>query len=543
MQKLLVVSLLLVTLSSCTFPWTQKDESFSGLYKAHIESSISGFEDISNILGLNRHEQITGTIVSNVIVPGIFSGSLNSDYSGLIDGRNSESVMKNVKVLFTSLLSSGSLSADEIGLISHTAESYVSYKNITSVGVIPDAVATVLKKYENTWLNITQQSQAEMSAEELMGYNIGKNLFTKSLVDIEKYATEYIFWKETADLGMSGSIHMWSVELDRTNILELAKRLSLDLAGTGMTTENADAIQKNLDTISFSGKLGFDPKDPRISILDGTLSLSGVILSEITLVKNADNGMVRFVNPEQKAAFVINYSKKEGKYSFDGGVTQEGIEMGKMTGYIEMNGHKFHELALEASAQGMTVSFKHTQENGTFTGKLSAVVATLEWSGMTNDGKLTGLKMNGTTPVGSFNTELSSTGSDMIMGPLVVKSGEETLVSANLGLEFAREKFAFLIDVLSADFPAHFDISIGAKSEKSSKSVTIPTVTKSFQEFIDEIEALTPAEPLMDESSSLESMDTTGAPGSDMGTMDSSSMDTTTSSSLDTTTDSVGLPQ
>ncbi len=150
--------------------------------------------------------------------------------------------------------------------------------------------------------------------------------------------------------------------------------------------------------------------------------------------------------------------------------------------------------------------------------------------------------MSGTSPVGSFNTELSSTGSDMIMGPLVVKSGEETLVSANLGLEIAREKFAFLIDVLSADFPAHFDLTIGAKSEKSSKSVTIPTVTKSFQEFINEIEALTPAEPLMDESSSLESMDTTGAPESDMSTMDSSSMDTTTSSSLDTTS-SVGLPQ
>jgi hypothetical protein len=150
--------------------------------------------------------------------------------------------------------------------------------------------------------------------------------------------------------------------------------------------------------------------------------------------------------------------------------------------------------------------------------------------------------MSGTSPVGSFTTDLTSTGGEMIMGPLVVKSGEETLVSANIGLEIAREKFAFLIDVLSADFPAHFDLSIGAKSEKSSKSVTIPTVTKSFQDFINEIEALTPAEPLIDEPSSLESMDTTGTLESDMGTMDTSSMDTTTSSSLDTTS-SVGLPQ
>ncbi len=51
---------------------------------------------------------------------------------------------------------------------------------------------------------------------------------------------------------MSGSLHVWSVELDRANILALAKTLSKDLAGTGMTDEYVQNMEKNLSTVSFS---------------------------------------------------------------------------------------------------------------------------------------------------------------------------------------------------------------------------------------------------------------------------------------------------
>jgi hypothetical protein len=88
-----------------------------------------------------------------------------------------------------------------------------------------------------------------------------------------------------------------------------------------------------------------------------------------------------------------------------------------------MNNGKFHELAIEASAQGMTVSLKHTLDGDTFTGKLSAVVGTIEWSGMIISEKLTGLKINATAPFGSFSADLLATGSDTMMkGPVIVKS-------------------------------------------------------------------------------------------------------------------------
>jgi hypothetical protein len=152
--------------------------------------------------------------------------------------------------------------------------------------MMSDDIKTVLKKYENNWLSMTQKATIDMTTDELAGYNIGKNLMTKSLPDIEKYATDYMIWRDTADLGMSGSLHYWSVDLDRSQIAALAKQLSLDLAGTGMTTENMTTLESNLSTVSFSGHLAYDPADPTVSVLDGSLSASGHILADISIHKD-----------------------------------------------------------------------------------------------------------------------------------------------------------------------------------------------------------------------------------------------------------------
>lgn len=450
---------------------------------------MESLEELGVFLGINRHESIDGSIVSSLSVPGILSGSLDSKYVGTVDGRNSESFFRNIRVLFTSLVSSGSLSADEIGLISQGADSFVSYKNIVDIGLIPDEMKSILKKYENTWLNITQKSLSEMSPDELIGYNITKNLLTKSLSDIEKYATDFPIWKSTADLGMSGSLHVWAVELDRSNIVAMTKKLSQDLSGTWMTEANIKDLEDNLASLSFSGKIGFDPKNPKISIIDGVISSSGELVAQIMISKNEDNGSISFGNPDKKQNIVINYQKTDSKDTFVASVSQWDIEMGKVSGYIERKDDKFKELSIEASAQGMTVSMKHTMNGDRFTGKISAVVGTMEWSGTMNKDQLTLLKVNGTAPFGSLSIDLASNGSDsMIKWPVIIKSGKETLVSANLALEIAREKFGIILDVLSEQFPVHFDLMIAWKSTPSNKKVEAPKNTKSFQDLINEIE-------------------------------------------------------
>lgn len=115
MKKIILVPILLLIVSSCTLPFGNKnDGSFLSLYNANIHSSVQSFEEFGEFLGINRHESIDGSIVSSLSVPGILSGSLESKYIGVIDGRNSESFFRGVRVLFNSLVSSGSLSADEI---------------------------------------------------------------------------------------------------------------------------------------------------------------------------------------------------------------------------------------------------------------------------------------------------------------------------------------------------------------------------------------------------------------------------------------------
>lgn len=496
MKKFLLLPISLLLLSACTFPGEKKvDESFSSLYNANIQASIAGYEELWTILGVNRHENIIGSINGAVSVPGILSGTISSEYTGLIDWRNSESFFRNIKVLFTSLVNSGSLSVDELGIVSHNADSYMSYKNIVDIGMIPEQTKEIIKKYENTWLNIAEKSPTDMSSEELMGYTIGKNIFMKSTSDIEKYATEYPLLKSTADLGMSGSLHMFSIEIDRANILALTKKLSLDLAGTGITDEYAKTVETNLAALSFSGVIGFDPKNPKISTIDANLSASGVLIAQIVTTKTENGGSIAINNSTNKTFITINYGNKEGKYAFDASFRQWDIEMGKANWYIELNNGKFHEFALDASAQGMTVSLKHTFEDGKFVGKLSAVVGTIEWAGTTKDSRLTALKVNGTAPFGSFSADLKPNESNMmIKGPVVVKSGNETIFSADLTLEVAREKLAFIIDIISEQFPVHLDMAITGKSTPSDKKIIPPVSTKGLQDLIKEIDALMPPE-------------------------------------------------
>lgn len=500
MKKLLLIPLLLLTISSCSLLGNKDSGSFADLYKQNTHSSIVSLGELGVFLGINRHESIIGTISTSLSVPGIFSWSISANYDGLIDGRNSESYFRNVRALFSSLVSSGSLSADEVGIISHSSESFLSFKNLSDVGIIPEAARTIIKKYEWEWLNIMEKTQSGMTNEELMGYNIGTNIFKKSLADIEKYITDYPIWKDTADLGMSGSLHFWSVDLDRNNIVALAKKLSLDLAGTGMTDEYVKALEKNLASVSFSWKIGFDPSNPKISLLEGIISVSGKLVAEVTISRNENSGMLRMSNTDDKSILSINYANNDGKLTFDAIAKQSDIEKGKLTGYIEQKDWKFHELSFEASAQGMTVSLKHTLEGGQFNGKLSAVVGTLDWSGSLDDNKLKSLVMNGTTPFGTLSANLTETNGVMIQGPVVVKSVEETIFSANLGLAIAREKFAIILDVISDTMPAHFELDISAKATPSEKKVPVPESSKYLQDLINEINSIESPVIPMDEA-------------------------------------------
>ncbi len=180
--------------------------------------------------------------------------------------------------------------------------------------------------------------------------------------------------------------------------------------------------------------------------------------------------------------------------------------MGKLTGYIEEVQGKFHEVSLEVSAQGMTATLRHTVDGDKFFGKLSAVVGTLEWSGTTSDEQITSLKINGTSPMGSLSAQLTEGTGGMIRGPIVVKSQEEILMNATLALQVAKQKFALILDVISEEFPAHFDLDISGKSTPSNKKVTAPATSQPFQNLLKEMDAVSSPESAFIETGTEDSI-------------------------------------
>lgn len=188
--------------------------------------------------------------------------------------------------------------------------------------MMSDDIKTVLKKYENSWLSLAAKPDTNISGEDLVSYNIARNLTTRSLSDIEKYLTEYPILRDTADLGMSGSLHVWTVEIDRENIVSLSKQITRDLAGTGITDSDIVNLQKNLESLSFSGKMGLDPTNAKIFTLDGIFSASGKTIGNLSFTKNENNNSVRLSNRESRSEMILNYGKKDNRYSFDGSLSQ-----------------------------------------------------------------------------------------------------------------------------------------------------------------------------------------------------------------------------
>lgn len=139
------------------------------------------------------------------------------------------------------------------------------------------------------------------------------------------------------------------------------------------------------------------------------------------------------------------------------------------------------------------MSLRHTIDGDSFTGKLSAVVGTLDWSGTTSGDRLTSLRINGTSPIASLSVDLTSSG-NMVAGPISVKASGETIFSANVAMTIAREQFALIVDVLSESLPAHFDLDLTAKSSPSTRTLSAPSSTRTLQDLMKEIEALSPAQ-------------------------------------------------
>lgn len=518
MKKILLVSLLAVALSSCTNPLAQNTtpntsvevkpnydlNTFAGLYQRAIDTKTSAVEKFYKDLGIGNQDILSdGKLTANMSVAGLLSGALSADVDGVRNIRDMQMNYRNVKFDFSSLASSGSIRADEVGLLSKGGDTYVSYKNLIDIGMMSEDAQKILKQYEGAWLNL--QSQSGMTADEQMGYTFTKNLFTKSPKDIAKYFRDAPVLKDMADLGMSGALHLYAVDLDRANIVTLSKKLTLDLSGTGLTDERVKELEANLKSVSFSGVLGFDPKNENDGMLSGSLSQSGTVVATLQASRIGDAISFTLGNPEQKAALNFTSAITGNQTNFTGSVTEAGVDAAKMTGYLLRDADKLKELVINGTAKGVSATLTHTVTADGFVGKLNASIVTLEWTGKKSGDSLSSLKVDGMSPFGTLTADLKDDGTGMIKGPVTVKYGEETL-SASIGFQIQKEIFAFLFDMTYQGMPVHFDLMSRAKVTPGIKDVIAPTNVKSFQELINAINATTPTLPEIDQTSSPDSI-------------------------------------
>jgi hypothetical protein len=138
------------------------------------------------------------------------------------------------------------------------------------------------------------------------------------------------------------------------------------------------------------------------------------------------------------------------------------------------------------------VTLEHTSnKDGTFEGKLNAGIGNMSWKGTLTQEGLTSLRVTGAMIGSSLDMDLSSSDkSTVISGPLVIKSGDETVISADVSLKATRDQFMLVLDVASPEDPkirSRGKIDITAKRESWNGTIMIPKEYKKFQEFTDAI--------------------------------------------------------
>ena len=104
MRKILVLSLVLSLLGSCSF-WKENSD-FNSLYNAYVTAQVGDLEDISEMLGYKRQESVNGVIKAALQVPVLMSGAFTSDYDMKINNTDVSAFLENIKMNFESPINS-----------------------------------------------------------------------------------------------------------------------------------------------------------------------------------------------------------------------------------------------------------------------------------------------------------------------------------------------------------------------------------------------------------------------------------------------------
>ncbi len=211
-----------------------------------------------------------------------------------------------------------------------------------------------------------------------------KNMAKIDIPKIEEYLTTYPIWKSKSDLGMSGSLHTYAVELDREKVVILIDTITSDLTGSGMTDEDRSSLRTELANVGLVGTMGFDPSDVRVGQTRLTLSSTGgQVIGTLSIDTTSSTTDISLRDTASDTELVMNIATSETRDTIVTSLAQSGTSIGKLTGYIDHTGDNFRELSATFTASDITGTMRHTlRDDGTFDGTMVAPnIFSITWDG------------------------------------------------------------------------------------------------------------------------------------------------------------------
>jgi len=196
---------------------------------------------------------------------------------------------------------------------------------------------------------------------ELQALDLLENISKLTKKEIQEYTNTYKIFRSTKELGMSGSLQMYAIELDRDALIGLLDALKKDLTTTGFDVDDIAALQSSMADISITGEMGFHPKNTTESYISLNFADSeDTPLGTMILVLNEHNQSMSFSDASQSVSLNIVKTHSDNKDDLTLTVYESGMEMLKITAYIEYTGKKIREISLDATLQGVSILMRHT---------------------------------------------------------------------------------------------------------------------------------------------------------------------------------------
>lgn len=223
---------------------------------------------------------------------------------------------------------------------------------------------------------------------------------------------------------MTGSYHAYAVMLNTPNIVSLTDALSTRLTGSGLTPDGRESLSTELSTLTATGTVLYDPKNPKYISL--SMNLVTQENAEGTLILHEDLGHFTLSLSSGMSAFSLSSDTSEnGDQNVNISLSKERKEIAKMLATIKHDGARFSELdlTLASPAQGVTFTLTHkSAKDGSFEGNMNFGLGNATWTGMTTHDALASLHLHGAMVGTTIGLDLDTKSGDMMYGPLIVKS-------------------------------------------------------------------------------------------------------------------------